>query len=208
MKFTKPLDSILNTEVKTRILRLLCRTNAEWNGNRIAKEIGISPPATHTALNSLYKEGVLQLRSIGNSHAYSLKQDSFLVSTLLKPLFAKEDALLGTVIDLIKREISKSKVKKDIISVVLFGSVGAHQERPTSDIDLVIVVEVAKAKSIVERLFREVDEKISKQFGNTLSPYLNTRSEFKAKHKKGLAVIKNILKTYKLIYGERLEKLL
>ena len=77
-----------------------------------------------------------------------------------------------------------------------------------SDIDLVVVVENVKIKPIAERLFRKVDEKVSKQFGNTLSPYVNTRSEFKAKHKKGLGVIKNILKTYTLIYGERLEKLL
>lgn len=208
MKFTKPLDAILNTEAKTRILRLLCRTNAEWNGNRIAKEIGVSPPATHAALTSLYKEGVLQLRSIGNSHVYSLKPDSFLVSNLLKPLFAREDALLDSVINSIKYKISASPVKKEIISVALFGSVSVSQERPTSDIDLVVIVENAKAKIVVERLFREVDEKVSKQFGNTISPYVNTHSEFKSKHKKGISVIKNILKTYRLIYGERLEKLL
>ena len=35
MKFTKPLDSILNTEAKTRILRFLCKTGAEWNGSQI-----------------------------------------------------------------------------------------------------------------------------------------------------------------------------
>lgn len=208
MKFTKPLDTILNTEAKTRILRLLCRTNAAWNGNKIAKEIGISPPATHAALTSLYKEGVLELRSIGNSHVYSLKPGSFLVSNLLKPLFAKEDALLDSVINSIKYKISASPAKKEIISVALFGSVSVSQERPTSDIDLVVVIENAKIKPVAERLFREVDEKVSKQFGNTLAPYVNTRSEFKAKHKKGLAVIENILKTYKLIYGERLEKLL
>lgn len=208
MKFTKPLDEILNTEAKVRILRFLCRTNAEWNGSQISKEIKITPAATHTALRVLQKEGLLTLRNMGKTHVYSLKEDSFLVSNLLKPLFMKEDHILDTVIALIKRKISGSKVKRDIISVALFGSVGARQERPTSDIDLVVVVESAKVRPVVERLFSEVGERISKQFGNTLSPYLNTRSEFKAKHKNGIAVVKNILKTYRLIYGERLEKLL
>lgn len=208
MKFTKPLDEILNTEVKIRILRFLCRTNAEWNGSQIAKEIKITPAATHTALRALQKEGVLTLRNMGKTHVYSLKEDSFLVSNLLKPLFTKEDHILDIIIALIKRKISSSKVKRDIASVALFGSVSARQERPTSDIDLVVVVENGKAKSVVERLFGEVDERISKEFGNTLSPYVNTRSEFKTKHKNGLAVVKNILKTYRLIYGERLENLL
>jgi len=208
MKFTKPLDEILNTEVKIRILRFLCRTNAQWNGSQIAKEIKITPAATHTALRALQKEGVLTLQNMGKTHVYSLKEDSFLVSDLLKPLFAKEDNILDTIIVLIKRKISSSKIKEDILSVALFGSVSASQERPTSDIDLVVVIENARIKPVVERLFGEVDEKVSKQFGNTFSSYVNTRSEFKAKHKKGLAVVKSILKTYRLIYGEKLENLL
>lgn len=208
MKFTKPLDEILNTEAKIRILRFFCRTSAEWNGSQIAKEIKITPAATHSALRALQKEGVLTLRNMGKTHVYSLKEGSFLVSNLLKPLFTKEDDILDTIIALIKRKISASKIKRDIISAALFGSVSASQERSTSDIDLIVLVENSKIKPVAERLLGELDQKISKQFGNTLSPYINTRSEFKAKHKKGLAVVKSILKTYRLIYGERLENLL
>ena len=83
-----------------------------------------------------------------------------------------------------------------------------RQENSESDIDIAVVVENPKAKVAVERLFEEVDAKVSKEFGNTVSPYINTRAEFKAKHKQGLAVIKNILKVNNLIYGERLENLL
>ncbi|MFH1128599.1 MAG: nucleotidyltransferase domain-containing protein [Candidatus Omnitrophota bacterium] len=208
MKFTKPLDTILNTEAKTRILRFLCKTNAEWNGSQIAKEIGITPAATHAALSALHREGVLELRNMGKTHVYSLKQGSFLVSSLFKPLFAKEDKILDTIIDVIKRKILSSKVKKEIVSVVLFGSVSVRQDNPASDIDISVVVENAKAKAVIERLFEEVDAKVSKEFGNTISPYVNTRAEFKVKHKKGLAVIKNILKSNNLIYGERLDNLL
>ncbi len=208
MKFTKPLDTILNTEAKTRILRFLCRTDAEWNGTQIAKEIGITPPATHAALSALFKEGALQLRNMGKTHVYSLKQDSFLVASLLKPLFAKEDKILDTVIEMIKRKVSSSRVKKEIVSVALFGSVSVHQEHPASDIDIAAVVESVKAKTEIECLLEAISIKVSREFGNTLSPYVNTRVEFKAKHKQGLAVVKSILKSYTLIYGERLENLL
>jgi len=208
MKFTKPLDTILNTEVKTRILRFLCKTNAEWNGSQIAKEIGITPAATHAALSALYREGVLELRNMGKTHVYSLKEGSFLVSSLLKPLFAKEDKILNTIIDMIKRKILSSKAKKEIVSVALFGSVSVRQENPLSDIDIAVVVENAKAKATIERLFEEVDAKVSKEFGNTISPYINTQAEFKTKHKQNMAIIKDILKSNNLIYGERLENLL
>lgn len=208
MKFTKPLDTILNTEVKIRILRFLCKTNAEWNGSQIAREIGVTSAAAHAALSALRREGVLELRNMGKTHVYSLKDGSFLVSSLLKPLFAKEDNILGHIIDLIKRKILSSKVKKEILSVVLFGSVSVRQENPASDIDLAVVVENTKAKVAIERLFEEIDIKVSMEFGNTISPYINTRAEFKAKHKKNLDIIKNILKSNVLIYGERLENLL
>lgn len=208
MKFTKPLDTILNTETKTRILRFLCKTNAEWNGSQIAKEIGITPAATHAALSALRREGVLELRNMGKTHVYSLKEGSFLVSSLLKPLFANEDKILDTIIDKIKRKILSSKAKKEIVSVALFGSVSVHQENPTSDIDIAAVVENTKAKAVIERLFEEADIKVSREFGNAIAPFINTRAEFKAKHKKGLAVIRNILKSNNLIYGERLQNLL
>lgn len=148
------------------------------------------------------------MHNMGKTHVYSLKEDSFLVSNLLKPLFTKEDKILDTIIGLIKRKISGFKVKKDIASVAIFGSVNIRQDRPTSDIDLVVIVENTKAKPAIERLFGELDERISREFGNTLSPYINTLTEFKVKHKKGLAIIKNILKSHNLIYGERLESLL
>ena len=208
MKFTKPLDKILNTEAKVRILRFLCRTGAQWNGSQIAKEIGITPAATHTALRALQKEGVLSLRNMGKTHVYSLNEGSFLVADLLKPLFSKEDDSLNTIVALLRRKITSSKAGKGIISAAIFGSVSSRQESPMSDIDLVVVVEDAGIKPMAERLLAEIDEKISRQFGNTLAPYVNTRAEFKAKHEKGLAIIKNILKTHRLIYGERLRSLL
>jgi len=208
MKFAKPLDEILNTEAKIRILRFFCRTNAEWNGRQIAKEIKLTPAAAHTALRTLHKEGMLSLRNMGKTHVYSLKDESFLVSNLLKPLFAKEADILDIVIALIKAKISGSKIKKDILSVALFGSVNASREHPVSDIDLIVIVASSRMKLAVDRLFGQIDEKISKQFGNTLSVYINTQNEFKMKRKEGLTIIKNILKDYTLIYGMRLEKLL
>jgi hypothetical protein len=69
-------------------------------------------------------------------------------------------------------------------------------------------VENSKAKAVIERLLEEVGVKISKEFGNTISPYINTRVEFKVKHQRGLAVVNNILKSHRLIYGKRLENLL
>lgn len=208
MKITKPLDNILNTEAKIRILRFLCRTGAEWNGRQIAKEIGVTPKTAHMALNALNKEKVLLLRNMGKTHVYSLNEDNFLVAELLKPLFLKEDNILNDIIKVIKRKISTSKAKGVILSVAIFGSISKREDHPSSDIDLAVIVKNTNAKTITERLFEEIGLKISEEFGNIISPYINTKAAFKAKYKKGPPVIKNILKSHTLVYGEMLEGLL
>jgi len=208
MKITKPLDNILNSTVKTKILRFFCRTGAEWNGRQIAREINVTPKSAHMALNTLNKEKILILRNVGKTHVYSLNADNFLVSKVLKPLFLKEDAILGNIISIIKRKLSASKARKNILSVAIFGSVSKHADHPSSDIDLVVILKNADAKPAVERLFEEIDDRILKEFSNVVSPYINTKTEFGSKYKKGLPVVKNILRSHKLIYGERLEKLL
>jgi predicted nucleotidyltransferase len=208
MRLTKPLDSILNTEVKTKILRFLCRTGAEWNGSQIAKEMGITPAASHNALNELTRQGVIMMRNMGNTHVYTLNTENYIVSDLLKPLYISEDEALNKIIGIIKRNLSSSKIKSKILNVSLFGSVNKGEDHPTSDIDLAVIVSDAKTKSKVEKLFEKIDESVSRKFGNVISPYINTKSEFRAKRKKKLEVVKNILKSHTLIYGERLEKIL
>ena len=135
-------------------------------------------------------------------------QEGTCAQRLIPPLFLKEDNILNSVINVIKRKISASKIKKEILSVAIFGSVSAREDHPSSDIDIAVIVKNAKAKAATEHLFEEIDTKISREFGNAISPYLNTKAEVKAKHEKGLAVIKDIIKSHDLIYGERLERLL
>lgn len=207
MKIANPLDKILDNEAKVRILRFLIKTKAQWNGRQIAREIGVTPATAHKALQGLHKEGVLILRNIGKTHVYNLNGDNYLVSNLLQPLFAKEEKTLSSIIDMIRRRIEAADVKKHISSVLLFGSINLHKGHPTSDIDLAVVIKDEKSRKNTEALFEEIDKKASSKFGNAVSPYINTEAEFKAKHKKGLGVIKNIVKSHQLLYGKEIKAL-
>jgi len=208
MKINNPLDTILDSEVKVKILRFLFRTNAEWNGRQIAKEIKVTPVTAHKALRSLHREGVLLLRNVGKTHIYSLSQNNFIILNMLKPLFVKESKIMDSIFNVIRRKISNSDIKKYIISVSLFGSVGSHKDHPASDIDIIVIVRNLNVKPKAEILFDEIDKKISKEFGSILSPYINTELELKAKYKKGLNVIANILKSNELIYGTQLGRII
>ncbi|MCD6094069.1 MAG: winged helix-turn-helix transcriptional regulator [Candidatus Omnitrophica bacterium] len=82
MRVHNPLDKILNNEVKIKILRFLCKTEAEWSGRQIAQEIKVSPAAAHKALQELNNERALLFRSVGKSYLYRLN----LVTSFLSPL--------------------------------------------------------------------------------------------------------------------------
>jgi len=207
MRVHEPLDKILNNELKIKILRFLCRTDAEWSGRQIAQEIKVSPAACHKALRELNNERALLLRSIGRSYLYRLNKENLIVSDLLKPLFEREGKIPDDVYRAIVRNIS-SLVMNNIASIAVFGSMKRGKERPTSDIDLLVLVKNPKDKRRVEEDFGKVNEKIMGKFGNTVSSYIQTIEEFKLKYKRGLALVKNILKSHRLLFGKPLEELL
>ncbi|MDP2904924.1 MAG: helix-turn-helix domain-containing protein [Candidatus Omnitrophota bacterium] len=208
MKITDPLDKILDNEAKVRILRFLIRTDAQWNGRQIAREVGVTPATAHKALQGLHREGVLLLQNAGKTHLYSLNSGNYVVSDLLRPLFNREDKVLSGIVSIIKKSIISSAIKNNIISVVLFGSVNLRKDSPESDIDLAVIAGDRESLRKIESLFEGIDKKISAEFGNTVSTYFNTAAEFKAKREKGLDIIKNILKSNTLIYGKEIEGVL
>jgi len=207
MRVHNPLDKILNNEIKIKILRFLCKTEAEWSGRQIAQEIKVSPAACHKALRELNNERALLLRSIGKSYLYRLNKENLIISELLKPLYEKESKIPDDVYRAIVKNIS-SLVIKDIVSIAVFGSIKKGKERPTSDIDLLVLVRNREDKRKVEEDFGKVNEKIISKFGNTISSYIQSIEEFKLKYKKGLALVKNILKSHRLLFGKPLEDLL
>ena len=148
------------------------------------------------------------MRAIGRTYLFRLNEDRAIVSEVLKPLILSEKVLSERLFDIIRVAIRKSALKDDIMSVALFGSVYTKTERANSDVDLLVVVKTAELKRKAEALFSEIDRQMSSQLGNLISPYVNSLAEFKRKAKKKTGIVPNILKSYQLIYGDRLEKLL
>ena len=140
MRLTNPLDQLLDSPVKVRLLRLLIKTNAELNGRQIARELEISPTTAHALLHSLAESGILHVVNYGRTHVYRLKGDHTLIKDLLRPLFHEEEKLLEKLIDFMVGRIHSAKLNRSLISVILFGSTARHQEHERSDIDLCIII--------------------------------------------------------------------
>jgi len=207
MRIHQPLNKILNNETKVKVLRFLYSNDMEWSGRRIAREIQISPATCHKALQELYSEGIVLLRNVGKTHLYQFNHDNYVAKELLHPLFKKEERLLKVISRLLRDEFSE-KVKEKIISIALFGSVEKREDRPESDIDLLVLVEKAKDKERIEKAFDNLNEKTMNLFGKIVSPYIESVSGFRKKYKHGLPVVREIMQSHKLISGKPLREVI
>ncbi|MDO8674756.1 MAG: nucleotidyltransferase domain-containing protein [Candidatus Omnitrophota bacterium] len=203
MRFNKPLNHILDSQTKTICLRLLCNHPTEINGRQLSKIVKLSPTTVHKAMKELANEQIIILKNYGNSHVYELNKDNRIVAEILKPMFNKEKILLDSFIKNIVRGIKRSGFINSIFSIVLFGSVQKGTEKPGSDIDLCVVVKEQKDKKRVENLIFNMNSGLMIPLGMGIEPYVKTISEFKKD--KGLGVIKSILKSHRIVWGERLE---
>ena len=163
MRFNKPLDKILNNEVKVRALRILCQNTDEMSGRQIAKMVGVTPKTAHEILQGLLREGVLVMRPVGKTHLFRLNEERSIAQEVLKPLFLSEKTLSERLFDIMRAAIKKSALQDNILSFALFGSIHAKTERPASDIDLLVVGkaphwEISKgALKLHKQLGREVN---------------------------------------------------
>jgi len=207
MRFQKPLDTILSSGVKVRILRFLCRKGGQWNGRRIAAQLGISPVTAHRALRELREDTVLDFQKVGNNFVYSLRDEHYLVREVLRPLFELEANSLSRMTDFLSRCI-EGKLKTQVVSVVLYGSVARGQEGPSSDIDLMVLVKSEGAKGEVRRVLDDLWGAVASRFGNPAAFYVNTVQEARGKLRHRLSVLESIMQHHRLVWGRPLKEIL
>lgn len=203
MLLDRSLNDIFGQYSKIKILRFLVKSQAHLNGREIAKNVGLSHVKAHTALKDLTKQGVVIMRSVGNSLVFWLNEEHFLVKEIIRPAFEKEDGLFEYMSRLILKEISSPKP----LSVILFGSFAKGGASSDSDIDVVIVYPHSKNKKVISKELSEAEKKITSLFGNHLSSVPLSINEFQNKLKKKDTFINEIIRTGKVIYGRGISEL-
>ena len=204
MRLNKPLNKVLNSESKIKVLRLLCSGGGESTGRQIAKLLKVGPSPVQIALADLYNEGIVERKSFGKAYAYSLNTKNWLVKSSLKLMFRAEAEYQVKLWAKIRQHVERSGLGKKIISVSLFGSVLSAQERPTSDIDLLVIFKDGVEKQAVEDLFIDMNRGIIEETGLSLDAHLYPVSELRKKFAEGLAFVKDAVRSSKVIIGKSL----
>ncbi|MCJ7652422.1 MAG: nucleotidyltransferase domain-containing protein, partial [Actinobacteria bacterium] len=154
-----------------------------FTGRELARLIGYSHNQTRLALEELERNGLVIRQRAGRSNLYSLDNENIIVTDLLAEGFVLEDTLLNRLADIYLEEVGK-----DLVSIILFGSIAQAEEKPESDIDLVLVVkDKANLKTLEDRV-SDASLIVTRRFGNQASPIVIKKADFekKTKQKSGL----------------------
>jgi len=172
MKFTNPLDQALGQKSKVKALRYLVNYKKEISIRELAREIKMVPANLSVILKELQNEGILTSKRFGRSLVFSLNQDHYLTSDVIIPLFRKEKDIKNKLKQIILKSINFSYE-----SIILFGSVKRGNEKPQSDIDVAFIVR-DKDLARAEKETMEINQAISRIFGNSISPVVLSQKEF------------------------------
>ena len=172
MRFRNELDDLLGNQIRVRLLRELTRFPEKgFTGRELARLCDSSPSQVNTALESLRDSGVVFREIAGRSHIWRLAPEHLLRDVLIR-VFRGEAASFA----LLKSDIENLLRPLPVKRAFLFGSVVRGDDRPTSDVDLLVQVGSKAAKETVEIALSKASPRFALRFGNPLSAIvLDTR---------------------------------
>jgi predicted nucleotidyltransferase len=193
------MAEILGSKASVRLLRALVRYRGKvFTIRELAKAADLSHPQASKVLQGLESRGVVRLQPVGRAHQVSLNDESYILKSVIEPLFAAERGTLDSLVSIIRPFFEDER----IVSVAIFGSVARGVEKETSDIDLLIVADDRDVAN--ERAAAATIAALS-VFGHALSPLILDRESF-AKNSKG-ELVRSILAHNTLVCGRDLKEI-
>ncbi len=173
MKFHNVLEEVFGTGERVKVLRVLTRYPKEFTSRELSGYCDVSVRGVIDILTRFERYGFVKSRRVGKSILWKVDGDNYLTKWLILPTFEVE----RDIVDHLKRRISTMVRRFPVQKAVIYGSVARGDERPDSDIDLLLVLE--KKDKWVEELQDKLRGEILKLFGNTLSILVCTPGEYK-----------------------------
>ncbi len=167
----RPLDHVLGTSAKVRLLRELLPLEQAVSGREASRRAGLSPGTGNRALGELADSGVLDRTETGRQHLYAVNRRNFLVQGGLERLFRVEENRINEIVLWIQNRLAEAGTRTgtEILNATIYGSVARESERPESDFDLFVVVKQQPAVTEVLDLLVDQADDLADRFGLQLS---------------------------------------
>jgi predicted nucleotidyltransferase len=152
-----------------------------WFMTELARQLGVTPSSLQRELGALVGSGILMRRQDGRRIYYKANSES--------PVFPEMSGLIKKTAGMVPALKTELKRFDDRIELaLLYGSVARGEEKPASDVDLMIVGSL-KQIDLLPSL-----RKLESRFGREVSVMLFSLEEFRRKLAAGDHFLKTVLK--------------
>jgi predicted nucleotidyltransferase len=204
--FFTPLDLILSSSSKLRLLRALHGMHSPVSGREVAATAGVAVQPAQRSLAQLVALGVVHRDDTRSQHLYTLNRQNVLVQRALGPLFQAEEARVDEVFRELARAVG-GKPGKSLEGMYLFGSAARGRDRVGSDFDVLAVVSGPAQVDTVHETLAQSAEQLYTRYGLRLSAVVLDLAKLRTMHADGDALIAELLRDNRRITGKRLEEI-
>ena len=195
------LDEVFRSWSHVAVLRALLDTTNGCTGSEVARLSGMHPRSALKALTSLEQLGMVNRQRGGRDHIFTLNRNHVLVHEIVEHVYRSEQEFAKHIINTLAQ-----RLKRSVLSAVIFGSVAKRVETPFSDFDLCCIVKTESQKETVRELLSSEAQNFYRTFGIKVAPVFFTLDELKKKA--GTPLVRDILDHGKLVVGKNMKVLL
>lgn len=179
MRFHRVLSEIAGSQAKARILEtILNLPSKSWTGRQLAIKSGVSQSQANAALKTLKEYGIVDSMRAGAAVVWTVNVKHVICAWLQK-IASAERQIPAIIAEELDKEITlKNKVDK----VIMFGSVARGEERPDSDIDILVITKNPADKDKIKQGVINASARLLSVLGNPLVPVVYSRLEAKRKN--------------------------
>lgn len=193
----------LASKPKLRVLRYMARHAEPTTGRQLALGAGVQPKRAREALASLAGLGLVHERKAGRASLYTLNRSHYAVRSILIPGFKRETGWLD---ELGRRLVAVAGPQ--VRSVMLYGSWARGTGRPTSDVDLLLVVREGTRKEVLERRLDGVRTMTLSAFGVPVALLVLSVGEIRDRVRSRSRFIREIVEQGRVLAGQPLSDVL
>lgn len=194
MKFNDSFLQLIDTEAKLKVVRFLLNHEAAMSEREISSLVGISHMTVNRILRNLEQWHFVSYERVGRAHVWKVHPQSYAYEVLSVVKVAVDTQ--PQPFEALKTTILNGLPKKNLIKVVLFGSVAKHNEEAGSDVDLFVLTQNKENLKPLEDALEGLSTACLEKFGNRLAAYVLTEKQFQ--QKKDLKILEEIEKGIQL----------
>ncbi|TPW21088.1 MAG: hypothetical protein FD126_1040 [Elusimicrobia bacterium] len=182
----RPLDWLFAAPSHIGVLRAIKDSPEGMSGRAVARAAGLNHEACRMAIARLETIGVITRVFSDRTQFIRLNRANELVIRGLLPLFRAEAEVKEAVHSLI-RDTFRGRAR----GVTVFGSVARGEQRPESDLDLLVVIDGKDDEAVHDRAF-ELRDEVLRRYGLSISPLVVTLQHVRKKARSGNGLYNDI----------------